>query len=674
MTWDKYYIGTSYYPEQWDPSRWEEDFRKMNELGLNTVRMGEFAWAFFETGPGEFHFEWMDKAIDLAAQYSISVLLCTPTAAVPPWLYKLHPDVLGGNEKGPYTYGGRKGYCTNSPDMLGAVERIVTAMAKHYGSNKNIIGWQLDNEPGYPFVCYDDHCVRAFRNWLKERYGSIERLNDAWGGAFWSNRYSDWDQVGFPVNSAEAGWFPGEKLDYRRFFSDSYINYLKKQANILREYTTNQFLYTNYPCTNWTLDTYKVADTCLDVSAFDNYIADPGINDYRLQLNSGKHHDLMRCAGPNGRFLIAEQSAQATACGYPEKVRLQTYIDFAHGASGTMFFEWRPPLGGSEQGYISMLQPDGSFGPAYEQYLKLTSELKRISPDLANAKTESDIAIIFCYENQWNQGFWIGPDGYDQEMSQYYKGLKTLHRNLDVISIKSDFSKYRLIAAPGLKIVSDSLADKLNKYVEDGGILILNFESGTKDVYNRIRESIGPGPFSESAGMTVPSRYRMRDSEGRRLPRPEGYNITFKNDNKAFIPGSYMEGIVTKSAENIAAFNGGQLTGKPGITVNSYGKGFVVYVGTNSDDVEFYERIGLVIRDRFKIKPILEVPKGVEVVSRVTDSSEYIFILNLTAEVKKIELTGTFEELISCREVHGSCTLEALDVVILKRERDKSSI
>jgi beta-galactosidase len=197
-------LGSSYYPEWWDPSEWKIDFRQMHDLGLNTVRMGEFAWAGFETSEGKFDFAWMDEAIAIANQNHIDVILGTPTASVPPWLYQAHPDVLSGDRNGLYTYGGRKGYNTNSPNYLKASARIVEALAKHYGRHPGVIGWQLDNEPGFPFEAYDPVSERAFQAWLRARFGTLDALNRAWNGAFWSNQYSDWSQIHFPQTRRKA--------------------------------------------------------------------------------------------------------------------------------------------------------------------------------------------------------------------------------------------------------------------------------------------------------------------------------------------------------------------------------------------------------------------------------------------------------------------------------------
>ncbi len=165
--WGRYFMGTAYYPEWWAPSEWEIDFRQMQELGINTVRMGEFAWAINEPAPGKFEFDWMDRAIALANRHGIDVILGTPTASVPPWLYQLHPDVLSGNVMGPYTYGGRKGYCPSSPSYQAACACIVTALAERYGHHPGVIGWQLDNEPGFPFDAFDPDSERAFQMWLE---------------------------------------------------------------------------------------------------------------------------------------------------------------------------------------------------------------------------------------------------------------------------------------------------------------------------------------------------------------------------------------------------------------------------------------------------------------------------------------------------------------------------
>ena len=168
MRTDRYLLGVSYYPEQTTRETWTRDFRLMRELGFNTVRMGEFAWSRFEPRRGARDFAWMEEAISLAASEGLKTILCTPTASPPPWLRKAHPEILGGNERGPFDYGARKGYCVNSKDFLSAALSITEAIGAHFAANDSIFAWQVDNEPGFPFICSDPNCLAAFHRWLSE--------------------------------------------------------------------------------------------------------------------------------------------------------------------------------------------------------------------------------------------------------------------------------------------------------------------------------------------------------------------------------------------------------------------------------------------------------------------------------------------------------------------------
>ncbi|HKB90956.1 MAG TPA: DUF4434 domain-containing protein, partial [Opitutaceae bacterium] len=661
--WNRYWMGVSYYPEQWTPERWEEDFRKMHELGFNIVRMGEFAWSSFESAPGKFHFDWMDKAIESAQRHGISVVLGTPTAAVPPWLHQQHPDVLGANERGAFNYGGRKGFSIDSPAMQAAAERIVTALSRHYGKNPAVIGWQISNEPGFPFMNFDQHALSAFRIWLNRRYGTIDQLNRARGGTFWSNNYGTWNEIEFPLNTAEGGWRPGSRLDYRRFFSDSFIRWLKFEGDILRRNTRNQFIFTNWPDTRWSVDTFQAASV-IDFSAWDNYSAMPGPGDYHSQFYAGMNHDLSRCSHPNQRFMIAEQVTQAPTNSDPRAVRLQTYIDFAHGSSGTIFFEWRPPITGNEQGYVSVLQLDGSYGPSESQFQQMHSEFDQLGPLLANAVTDSDLGMIFSYDNQWDQGFWDGntfrgESGFDIEFQRFYNGLKRLRRNIDVVSPEAPLNRYRMLVVPGLQMISDEFAGRLMSYVKQGGILVVNPKTGTREADGHLRELLAPGVFADAAGIRIPSKGILRNVT-------DTYQITFSPDDHGFTVATTMEGIELHGADVLATFHGRGLEGKPAITLNHFGKGFMVYLGGDSRDQHFHDKLFSLLADHFQIPPLLNVPEGVEVVSRKGNQHEYLFLLNLTGDTQSIDLPKSYDEMISRKQISGNLTLPPFDVAVLR--------
>lgn len=321
---EKFLLGSSYYPEWWDEQRWARDFALMAELGFNAVRMGEFAWIWYEPHEGEFNFAPMRRAVDLAATYGIKTVMGTTTAVCPAWLHKKYPEVKGGNRYGPYGFGGRKGQCLSSEIFLEYARRITEAQAKALGDNPNIVGWQLDNEPGYPFSEADERCNQGFRLWLKDKYRTIDALNKAWFTMMWSNVYNDFDEISLPVNAAEGGWSPAMRLDYRRYFSFTFHRLLRMEAKILRRHSPGRFLYTNWPGANWSVDCFEGMEY-LDYAAWDNYVPQPVNGAYRVQLRASMEHSFnRRLSDGKEAFLVAEQAAWCGANGLPEVIAAQT--------------------------------------------------------------------------------------------------------------------------------------------------------------------------------------------------------------------------------------------------------------------------------------------------------------------------------------------------------------
>lgn len=669
--WDHYFVGTAYYPEWWEPSEWETDFRQMQELGINTVRMGEFAWAIYEPSPGKYEFEWMDHAIALANRHGVHVILGTPTASVPPWLYQLHPDVLSGNAIGPYTYGGRKGYCTSSQNYLEACARIVTALAEHYGNHPGVIGWQLDNEPGYPFVSFDPDSERAFQGWLQKRYGTLDALNRHWNGAFWSNRYTAWSQIDFPKNSAEGGWQPAITLAYRRFFSDSFMDHLRRQAAILRNSVKDQFIYTNWPGPAWSVDVFAAAAEFLDATAWDNYVIAPGIGEFQHQYTSGFNHDFCRCAGPKQRFFCAEQIAYVPASASEKGLRLQAYINLAHGSHGNLYFEWRRPLAGNEQFRPSFIKSfDGSIEakPIFEQ---ISREFGQLGPLLAGTVTRSDIALLYNFSNSWSQGFSSierRNRPYNGEMTNYYRGFKVLQRNIDIVPAERDLSGYKVIVAPNLHMVDSAMIAKLHTFVSQGGILVLNYRAGTQNMDASMRRVLSPGPFGDMAGvMTAASTVDFVEYP---ILKDQGFGINFSGSAKTFSPRSILESVTLRGAETVATFSGGGMAGRPAVTRKRYGQGWVFYAGTDSAEDGFYEEIAKAVGRTGGLSPLITAPYGVEAVSREDSENTYYFLLNLTETTfSNIRLPQPMENVLTGQKGVDSVVLGAFDVAVLASAR-----
>jgi beta-galactosidase len=653
----------------------------MQALGLNTVRMGEFAWSSFEPEDGRFTFDWMDRAIELANSHGIKVLLGTPTAAVPPWLYALHPDVLGASATGPYSYGGRKGYCTNSANYLAACARIVEALAEHYGSHRGVIGWQLDNEPGIPFQCLDANCEHAFQKWLAHRYGSLDELNRIWNGAFWSNHYAAWEQVHFPKNSGEGGWQPAITLDYREFFSDSYSNDLRRQAEILRRHIKDQFIYTNWPSTTWSVDVYKAGADFLDVTAWDNYVSAPGLTEYQHQYISCMNNDIARSASRGQRFFCAEQIAYLPPNANPDGLRLQAYLNLAHGGRGHVYFEWRRPTAGGEQYRPSFIKGfDGKLTPQGPALERIGREFAELGPKLSNATTTSDVALVYDFTNEFAQGFWsVGTPGdhYDSEASRFYSGLKSLQRNIDIVPLSADLSRYKIVAAPNLRLIDDADAQKLKAYVAAGGVLVLNYKAGTQHADCSMRNILAPGIFTDIAGVSSLTKLDLLEYSSAHGQMDSAHEaelgISFHGSNAVFAPRTVMEQLQPHGAETVAVFRGGRMEGLPAVTRTRYRKGWVIYSGTDSADHGFQEALAQLAGTAAQLPPLLSVPRGVAVTTREDADHVYMFVLNLV-ETKHdaVPLPQPMENWTEGGRRVTSLQLEPLGVALLVYARSAS--
>lgn len=673
-----YMLGTSYYPEWWGEGEWEPDFAQMSELGLNTVRMGEFAWSTYEPEQGKFNFEWMDRAIELASRHGIGVILGTPTASVPPWLYAAHSDVLGASAVAPYSYGGRKGYCTNSAHYRDACAEIVTALAGHYGRNPGVIGWQLDNEPGIPFWCLDANCERAFQVWLERRYVTLDALNHSWNGAFWSNHYTAWSQIHFPKNSAEGGWQPAITLDYRRFFSDSYLNDLRKQAEILRKSVRNQFIATNWPNVTWSVDVYEAGADFLDMTAWDNYVSAPGLTEFQHQYIASMNNDMSRCASRGQRFFCAEQIAYLPSDALPEGLRLQAFLNLAHGSRGHLYFEWRRPLAGNEQARPSFIKGfDGKLTPAGPMLKRIGREFASIAPQLAEATTVADVGLLYDFTNQFAQGFWsVGErtDRYDAEASRVYAGLKSLQRNIDIVPLSADLRRYKILAAPNLRLIDDRTGTKLEQYVAAGGVLLLSPRSGTQNTDGSMRRVVSPGAFTAIAGVSVESKLDLTEYNSAHGQMDEAHEadlgIAFADSNELFKPRTIMESLVLHGAEPVAMFRGGRMRDRPAVARHRHGSGWVIYAGTDSGDHGFHEAIAQVAARASGVRPLLEVPSGVAVTTREDQKTRYYFALNLTETTHdNIALPMPMEDRLGGKGSVKSIRLEPLGVALLSTER-----
>lgn len=641
-------IGVDYYPEHWDENLWEKDAELMRETGVSLVRMAEFAWCRLEPREGEFDFDWLDRAIGIFADRGIDVVLCTPTNCPPLWLYEKYPDGVQTEKDGHKTATGIRGHrCYNNPDILRYSDRIVEIMAKRYADNKSVAAWQIDNELESNF-CFCPRCTEEYRNWLKEKHGSLNELNRAYGNVVWSGEYSSWEQVKPPFGSYPQAWLnPAYMLDFRRYASDNMIKYIDRQAAIIRRFIPDARITTNvWFCEN-TPDFHKEFRG-LDFVSYDNYPT-TSIPDNPEEIYSHAFHlDIMRGV-KRQNFWIMEQLSGEPGCWAPmSKAPAPGMIEgyslqaMAHGADTVLHFRWRTAVCGAEMHWHGLIDHSNVPGRRFEEFARLCKRVKEL--DFADGtEIVSEAAILYSAENEW--AFKIQPQTYGMD---YWEQLKLLHNafvkmgiNVDIISERDAFDKYKVIAAPTMYVTDPAAADKLKKFAEDGGTVILTNRSGVKDVNNNCIMAPLPTVYRGLVGAFVEEYDPIGGSRNK---------VCF-DDGEEFDCTHWCDILVPETAEIIARYAEDHYSGKPAVTANRYGSGRAYYIGTVCEKAFYYRLIRSVLDDA-GIGYCKDLPDGVEITARTGEKASVVFIFNNTNKRQefvyggKLLKLGPFEMLI----------------------------
>ncbi|MFQ5834488.1 MAG: beta-galactosidase [bacterium] len=647
-------FGCDYYPEHWPEERWEKDAQMMAEAGFCVVRLAEFAGGKLEPREGQFDFDWLNKAIQILAQNKIKTVLGTPTATPPAWLAAKHPDILRVNREGLRTsFGGRRAYCPNSRRYRSYSQKIVSKMAEHYKDKENVIGWQIDNEFGGDRgkgLCYCEECASNFRHWLKGKYKTLDKLNQEWGTVFWSQTYTEWEQVPLP-RQLETAHNPSLLLDYRRFISDSYISYQKLQLDILRKICPHKFITHNFMGLFSGIDYYKLAQP-LDFIAWDNYPSLRFTGENKSPVKVSLSHDVMRGLKEKNFWVMEQQSGPSgwQCVGrnhHPGEIRLWTYQAIAHGAEGILYFRWRTSRFGTEQLWRGILDQSGVPTKRYEEVKKIGQELKRIKDKLIGLEFPREVAMLASYDEQW--AFEIQPNNpkfdYQEHFTSYYELLNIWNVPVDVISIQGNLSKYRLVLAPALFLINDELVDNLKEFVKKGGILIVTFRSGIKNWNNILLDEPLPAKLNDLLGIEV-FEYDSPSSIQKcklKLTYPEIEPLQGECD-------TWCDIIKCRGAEIMGVYTEFYYKGEACITINQFGQGRAIYIGTNPSP-EIKKRVLRWAIEKSRVKSSFQVdPKDIEVILRRKENKDYLFFLNHSEKSHRVKLDRTYKELLGKRK------------------------
>ena len=660
------WYGGDYNPDQWPEEIWKEDMRLFKKAGINIVTLPVFSWAKLQPSEDEYRFEWLDKILDMVYENGIYVCLATSTAAQPAWMSLRYPEVLPVDSEGrKRTHGGRVNFCPNSKVYRYFSSKLARKLAERYKDHPALLIWHIGNE--YGNYCYCENCAKAFREWLKERYGTIEEVNRRWNMSFWGHTVYSWEEIvpPSPLNG-DHRCFQGMALDYNRFMSDSSLACYLGEYNAIREVMPDIPITTNLMGTFKPLDYFKWAKH-MDVIAWDNYpsLVDP-------MSNIALRHDLMRGLKEGQPFMLMEQTPSQqnwqpyNSLKRPGVMRLWTYQAIAHGADTAMFFQLRRSRGACEKYHGAVIEHVGhEHTRVFRECAQLGEELQRLGDTIIDSRIHARVGILFDWENWWAIELSSGPTielKYLKQIEKYYKALYDRNIPVDLLEPQGNYSKYDIIIAPVLYMVKPGVAQKIEEFVQRGGTFVTTFFSGLVDENDLVTLGGYPGELRRVLGIWAEEIDALFPHMRNGIVMKE----RIEGLDEKYSCGMLCDIIHPEGAKTLAVYEKDFYAGSPVLTVNSFGEGEAYYIASDPEE-KFVHDFLKVLCDKKGIEPLLPPQEGVEVTRRIKGDRKFTFILNHNDHSVEVELgDGKFTELLTSQLVKGSVQIEPKGVAILE--------
>ena len=657
-------LGVDYYPEQWDPALMEADLDAIREMGGNTIRIAEFSWHLMEPEEGHYDFSFFDHVIAMAREKGLRVILGTPTAAIPAWLANRHPDILSRFENGqPRAFGGRHVYCCNSPRLYEYSEKIIRAMAGHYKDEPQIAAWQIDNEIGHEDsdLCWCPRCREAFRRFLRDKFGGdVHRLNETYGTAFWSQEYNDFDEIPLPAPTITTH-NPALRLDWERFRSKSLCDFLDFQARLIREIDPQAVIIHDFP--GGGLDKhvdYSQAAKCLDTAAYNNYPVWGGQKEPLPPHETAFALDHIRGL-KRKNFWITEAIMGAQGhdvTGYlprPGQAKLWSWQGMAHGCESLLYFRYRGAAKGAEQFCYGILDADNRRGRKFREVQSFFREVPQYAQAL-EAPIHSDVAIVYDYDSLASfriqrQSLLLDCPG---EMKKLYKAFYDRNISVDVIPAEADLTGYQIVLLPQLTVMKPEFQAKAERFVREGGTLVLTYRTGVKDPDNNLFfGEVLPVGYAGLAGVTVAETESLQEQnafpvvgEGA-FAGADGYG------------GVFRDMLEVRDAEVLYRYGDSFYREFAAATRKRQGPGAVYYLGCSLDEGTISRLTETILAER-GIEAIPS-PEGVEIVTRGGAGQKIRMLMNHNAfEAEALGITlppygCVMETLIPCASHVDTC-------------------
>ena len=633
--------GVAWYPEQEDETGWAADLARMRTAHISFVRMGEFAWQRMEPREGVYDFGWLDRAIALCRAHGIKVLLGTPTAAPPAWLTTTYPETLAIDATGQRaTHGGRRQFSVGSALYRKQAAGIAAALARRYGHDPSVIGFQIDNEYGRD--TRDPETLAAFRAWLATRYGSVTRMNAAWFATYWSQTYDDWAQVNIPG----PGDNPGLTLDWQRFWSEYWRDYQQNQIDAMRPHmAADKIVTTNFVAHYDNFD-FGVPAQRLDVVGWDWYFEGKEFD----PAAGGMLHDLYRGflgrnpwvleAAPGNMVYVERNFTHA-----PSLDRAMVWQAVGHGADGFAWWVWRPPLNGNEPFHGSLVDIAGRPRPVFAEIAQTGAEIAKAWPAFRGTAPVAEVAMLHDYPSRWALKRLPMTKDYDPwaVFVAWHRAFAPTVGGIDVLRAPTALDRYRMVIAPALHVLSGDDGARLAAYVRGGGHLVIGARSGVKDPTSSLWPMGQPGPLATLLGAHV--------DETEVLAAP----MTLDAALGTMTANIWAERIAADAPglETIASYapSDDWLDRAPAIVTRPVGKGRITYVGALLDDAGM-ARVAAWAAKSAGAKPTWPgVPSGVELMAREGPQGRVYVAINWTDRVQTVTLPAPMTDLLASATV-----------------------